>query len=1157
MKIKDVNIGGFGVWKDLSVVEFPEQMTVFYGRNEAGKTTLMQFMRSVLYGFSKERRGKYIPPVYGGLAGGSLEIENETGRLKLQRFVDPMRPHSTTGDLALTEPDGDVHGSSQLALLLGGVDELTFNNVFAVGLREIQELGALDNTEAAEQLYKLTSGFDRVSLVDVMADVNTAREELWNSVSGKQSTIGDLLLQQKRLRREIEDLSARGRRWTKLASQTSEIEMELVRVKEQLHQNESTARIVEMAIQVRDRWNSRNLIDQQIASFGTLPDEREVSIERLDEVNKRIADQKGRITQIDKQRRTVRKRAKSLPINRLLFASSSRIQALQEHAPWISSLQDQISRMENDVNKLRREVGGQVQGIGQKLKADEESIPDLSAQALESLRSPARHLKDVKAKVAEGEKEYEEAKLELAESEKNLEDELDRRGCQNLGDSLDVSGRIVNRLRKRVQLEEKIEKFFKERKRLERDLDAVVREQLLPTEKLVLIGAMCVLGIFFAFGGLFFELSFLGNSPVIGILVGSLCLGIAYVIKSQYNQIAKEALDDCQNQLELLKQQIRRSKDERDEIDRELPDDVVHHESKLEDAENELSRLEGILPLENRFKHARIECERAKKDLADAEEELLSCQKKWRSRLRSMGLPENLAPLHVKELLDRTERITGFNVKIQDRKSALTQKQKDLKTLKDRIRKIFLEVELEPESDDPIERLSQLENALAQQQGLIEQRKTLAAEYRQLRLQLRKRERELEKLRGTRHRMLTRIGAENETTYRDFALKHQQIQKLREKRESLCEQIDAALGSKFSEADVEKEMQAFGGTALESRWENLQSDYEGLEERQSRFNQQLGEHQQEMRLLAEDRRLDEARLEVEMVNCQIDNAVRQWQVTATTTCLLESIREIYEAERQPETLKEASEFLCQISGGQYTRIWTKLSDNVLLVDNDEGESLPVEVLSRGTRECVYLGLRLALVTAYSKRGAILPIVLDDVLVNFDAGRAREAAAALKQFSDKGFQMMMFTCHDHIRDMFIDLECDVRELPHHVEVHDENGMIVGPHFGLEAFEEVEEPVADETFEAASEEELEPVEEVESKADYDFVEPMIHIPALENSGRYESLNLKLGYEYSQVDSNRDGEPEFASSPRQQRRYEVQDEIGYRFRDAKSHRDNDEAA
>ena len=55
----------------------------------------------------------------------------------------------------------------------------------------------------------------------------------------------------------------------------------------------------------------------------------------------------------------------------------------------------------------------------------------------------------------------------------------------------------------------------------------------------------------------------------------------------------------------------------------------------------------------------------------------------------------------------------------------------------------------------------------------------------------------------------------------------------------------------------------------------------------------------------------------------------------------------------------------------------------LLVENDKGESLSLDVLSRGTREAVFIGLRLALTSSFARRGATLPLVLDDVLVNFD------------------------------------------------------------------------------------------------------------------------------------------------------------------------------
>ena len=45
---------------------------------------------------------------------------------------------------------------------------------------------------------------------------------------------------------------------------------------------------------------------------------------------------------------------------------------------------------------------------------------------------------------------------------------------------------------------------------------------------------------------------------------------------------------------------------------------------------------------------------------------------------------------------------------------------------------------------------------------------------------------------------------------------------------------------------------------------------------------------------------------------------------AMTSSLLEDVCRTVENERQPETLREASSFLCQLTDGKYTRIWTPL-----------------------------------------------------------------------------------------------------------------------------------------------------------------------------------------------------------------------------------------
>ena len=157
MKVKDIHIDGFGVWTGLSVDSLPEGMTLFYGPNEAGKTTLMQFMRAMLYGFSDERREKYLPPIYGGTPGGAMRVTGPGGGYQIRRHSQ-LTDKGATGQISVVGPDGLSQGQHRLSMLLGQIDEAIFTNVFAIGMRELQELSTLDDTKAADELYKLSSG---------------------------------------------------------------------------------------------------------------------------------------------------------------------------------------------------------------------------------------------------------------------------------------------------------------------------------------------------------------------------------------------------------------------------------------------------------------------------------------------------------------------------------------------------------------------------------------------------------------------------------------------------------------------------------------------------------------------------------------------------------------------------------------------------------------------------------------------------------------------------------------------------------------------------------------------------------------------------------------------------------------------------------------
>ena len=145
--------------------------------------------------------------------------------------------------------------------------------------------------------------------------------------------------------------------------------------------------------------------------------------------------------------------------------------------------------------------------------------------------------------------------------------------------------------------------------------------------------------------------------------------------------------------------------------------------------------------------------------------------------------------------------------------------------------------------------------------------------------------------------------------------------------------------------------------------------------------------------------------------------------------------------------------MAKLTGGKYTRIWTPLAHDILFVDTADGQPLPVQVLSRGTREQLFVSLRLALVAAYARRGIHLPMILDDVFVNFDAGRTKTAVRVLREFASEGHQLLVFTCHEHVWRMFKDMKVDTRRIPNRYNKNDE---IVEPDFEPEPEPVVELP-----------------------------------------------------------------------------------------------------
>lgn len=112
---------------------------------------------------------------------------------------------------------------------------------------------------------------------------------------------------------------------------------------------------------------------------------------------------------------------------------------------------------------------------------------------------------------------------------------------------------------------------------------------------------------------------------------------------------------------------------------------------------------------------------------------------------------------------------------------------------------------------------------------------------------------------------------------------------------------------------------------------------------------------------------------------------------------------IFEKERQGDVMRIASELFSKLTDGKYVSIRKSISADNNLVVFDGTNDKTVDKLSSGTREQLLFVLRLALIEYIEKnapQNIAMPLLMDDIFVNYDEKREQKAWEILKDFSAK-------------------------------------------------------------------------------------------------------------------------------------------------------------
>ncbi|WP_442601342.1 AAA family ATPase [Paenibacillus sp. KN14-4R] len=1113
MKIVAIQVDGFGHLRDRSW-QLVQSLTLVYGANEAGKSTLMGFIRAILFGFSPRSQlaDRYVPSG-GGAHGGSLILLDDQGKRVLVERHDHKgtkgRSSASAGTVKVTFEDGTVGGEEALASLLGGMSAEVFRSLFAFGLSELQELRNLQKEEINGYLYSAGLGIPPAALIDGERRLAARLERLYKP-RGKNQDINvgykkleELDIAVYRSKEQAgrydllkQDLHTVDERIEELENNKKSLKEQLDWVETCMKAYEPTLRLQEMERECEHLPLTPEFPEDAIAKWESL---------QADEIRYRDEYQRHLLKQEE-----LTKQIKEAQPDEQLLAQQVEIEILMGRAPQFQADERSIVELQSELDHEQKELERTLRSIDPSW-----SEADLQQFALSaSMREEITKWKETFVQLTVDQQRETLSKLAISEQVEKLEEQIhllqDQASCQS---AVHPSSQLFamftgvpgiqdmkTHLRSISQLyREYNEAQMEYRHLLQRAEDYRLHQEALRNMQLgsnqerdgKRTKRSSRLGAFWMVGGAAVGLGlavwlFTREETVIAGLLGLLvvvgCLGYYQIVKpfgskSGSRGTRRYVMDEPVGEpgVELpsdMKFKLSHTEAHLDKLREALS---VLVQPLAASAEMASSYTDGTLQDEGGGDYEYVAFDRSsshnlkshmaasdwiqveswlKQELPVWEEGIESWERDqevtkrtagqiadWRQDLQSAAKHVNQAEQHVKQLQDEEQKTQlawiewlkqyGFTAPlspgglleslplIEQGHSLLYNKQR-LQTRLAAVRSAARDYAAQVDGllgtaavqGDPVLGIKRRGEALAHELRKRDAAALASEAQRAAALEAQALSQRLEGLQLRQSELLALASAESELDLRVKARHAQRRAELEGERRHLLPSITALVGSQRLE-HLHAMLAEHGVTELAAQVGELQTKLSLLSEEANEQRDRRGRLAGTIEQLENGAGHGDKLQRREEQVAALQALGREYAACAFAAHLLRKAREMYERERQPGVLMRASRYFQEMTQGRFIGVRAPFGENKLEAVKPSGQGVEPAFLSRGTAEQLYLAMRFALAEEYASR-AVVPMIMDDILVNFDQQRMECCLKQLQEISGQR-QLLLFTCHEHVRD----------------------------------------------------------------------------------------------------------------------------------------------
>lgn len=420
--------------------------------------------------------------------------------------------------------------------------------------------------------------------------------------------------------------------------------------------------------------------------------------------------------------------------------------------------------------------------------------------------------------------------------------------------------------------------------------------------------------------------------------------------------------------------------------------------------------------LEERIREEEQQVLAQQRELSALSERLDALRKAWAEALVPVGLDAGATPEQARAVLARFAELAGHARDIEEKSSRVRAIESDNSRFEASVEELAGDLGREMAGAGHAAYMEQLNRELQEGLEIRERRLALARKQRDLRKSL------------EYHRNIVSVNEEemrallSEARCDDPSLLPGREALSAEYREKAgrANELRRIISRSAGGADLDgflKEIAAADADMLPREIAEMQEEIEELERARTELSQEIGRLDKEREGMAGTSTASRVSQEMESVLAGIKDAVQEYARLVLAVSGIRGSLERYRRKNQGQVLARAGEFFRKITLGSLHGLAADFdaSDRQVLVGLRNGSRVPVEAMSEGTCDQLYLALRLASLEQRLTEREPMPLILDDILVNFDEIRAVQTLQILADISNRT-QVILFTHHRHLCDL---------------------------------------------------------------------------------------------------------------------------------------------